>query len=99
MYLVREIMIAKPGYAGELADLMKEEMSHWPDFKGYILLDLVTNYNKIVVEFELESLASFEKMMSEVWQKKQEAKAKGPVKPSRYTELYQVGKREIYRII
>ncbi len=46
-FLVRDTLIAKPGYAGKLSRMMKEEMSKWPDFKGYVLLDMVTNYQKV----------------------------------------------------
>ena len=95
-YLVREIFIAKPGHAGELAKMMKEEMKKWPNFKGYILLDMVTNYNKIVIEYEISSLAEFEKMMDDF--KKEQGKEKSN-NPPKYTELYQTGKREIYRIL
>ncbi len=96
MYIVRETFIAKPGHAGEFAQMMKEEMGSMPNFKGYVLLDMVTDYNTIVVEYELESLADFEKMQNE--HKKDVAKAKS-TKPPKYTELYQTGKREIFRIV
>ena len=95
-YLVRETFIAKPGHAGALAKMMKEEMANWPDFKGYILLDFITDYNKIVVEYEIESLAEFETMMNE--HKKNQAEKKSDA-PPKYTELYQKGKREIYKIL
>ena len=96
MYIVRETFIAKPGHAGELARLMKKEMASWKDFKGQVLLDFITDYNKIVVEYEIKSLADFEKMMGDF--KKTQAKTKTK-KPPKYTELYQRGKREIYRIV
>ena len=64
MYIVRETFIAKPGHTGEFAQLMKSDMASWDDFKGHVLLDMVTDYNKIVVEYEIESLAAFEKMMT-----------------------------------
>lgn len=97
MYIVREIFIAKPGYAGELARLMKDEMKKWKDFKGHVLLDMVTDYNTIVIEYEIESLAQFDEMMAA--HRKQQAKVKKGSKPPKYTELYQTGKREIYRIV
>ncbi|TSC64498.1 MAG: hypothetical protein G01um1014106_92 [Parcubacteria group bacterium Gr01-1014_106] len=96
MYIVRETFIAKPGRAGELAQLMKKEMENWKEFKGHVLLDMVTDYNKIVVEYEIKSLAEFEKMMTDY--KKDQAKSKSK-KPPKYTELYQTGGREIYRIV
>jgi hypothetical protein len=100
-YLIREIFIAKPGHAGELAELTKKEMANWPDFKGHVLLDMVTDFNKIVVEWETESLVDWAKMMDEMNRKKEEAKAqaKEQAKPPKYTELYLTGKREIYRIV
>ena len=97
MYIVRETFTAKPGQAGELAQLMKKEMANWPGFKGHILLDFVTNYNQIVVEYEIESLAAFEKMMA--GHKKEQAKTKKTNRPPKYTELYQTGKREIFKIV
>ena len=96
MYIVRETFIAKPGHAGALAELMKKEMSQWPGFKGHVLLDMVTDYNKIVAEYEIESLAAFEQMMDDF--KKNQGKKKSK-KPPKYTELYQTGKREIYRVV
>ncbi|MEN9626344.1 MAG: hypothetical protein RL557_672 [archaeon] len=95
-YMVREVFIAKPGHAGELAQLMKQEMENWKDFNGQVLLDMVTDYNKIVVEYEISSLAEFEKMM--VDHKKAQAKKKSK-KPPAYTKLYERGKREIYKIV
>lgn len=98
MYIVTETYIAKPGYAGKLAAMMKEEMAKDKSFKGKVMLDLVTNYNKIVVEYELESLAEFEKGMAEYQLKKQQLKKKNS-KPPEYTQYYLTGKREIYRIL
>lgn len=97
MYIVREVFIAKPGYAGELAKLMKKEMANWKGFKGHVLVDLVTDYNKVVVEYELKSLAEFDKMMADY--EKEKVKAKKSTKKSPHIEMYQRGKREIYRVI
>ena len=96
MFIVRETFIAKPGHAGKLAKLMKKEMDGWPGFNGYVLLDFVTSYNKIVVEYKIESLAEFEKMMADF--KKTQAENKSDTPPE-YTQLYQTGKREIYKIV
>ncbi|MBI2053912.1 MAG: hypothetical protein HYT36_01070 [Candidatus Staskawiczbacteria bacterium] len=96
MLIVKETFIAKPGHAGKLAKIMKEEMDKWEGFKGHVMLDFVTSYNKIVVEYEIESLADFDKMMED-W-KKEQSKAKSD-KPPAYTELYQTGKREIFKIV
>ncbi len=95
-YLVREVFIAKPGHAGELAKMMKEEMEKMPDFNGHVLLDFVTDYNKIVVEYKIKSMEEFEKSMTE--HKKEQEKNKSD-KPPKYTELYKFGKREIFKIL
>ena len=97
MYIIRETFIAKPGYAGKLAQMMKDEMKQWPDFKGYVLLDAATDYNTIVVEYEMASLPEFDKMMGD--RDKDKAKAKKNAKPPKYTEFYLTGKREIFRVV
>ena len=96
MYIVRETFIAKPGYAGKLARMMKEEMKKMKDFKGYVLLDAITDYNKIVIEFELESLAEFEKEMQKMDKQKMENKSDTPPE---YTQYYLKGRREIFKIL
>ncbi len=96
MYVIRETFIAKPGHAGKFATMMRDEMKKWPGFKGWVLLDLATDYNTIVVEYEIASLAEFEKMMAE--HKQEQAKTKSDDPPA-YTQLYQTGKREIFKIV
>jgi hypothetical protein len=99
MLLVREVFIAKPGSAGALANMMKENMKGMPGFmNAKVMLDSVTDYNKIVIEYEVESLTAFEEMgkkEKELRAAKKPAKTKGP----KYTDLYLTGKREIFRII
>mgnify|MGYP001586519239 CR=1 FL=1 len=92
MFIVKETFIAKPGSAGKLAKLMKESMEN---VKARVMLDYVANYNTIVVEYEVKSLAEFDKMLSEYKNMKPEMKAK----MSGYTELYQTGKREIFQVV
>jgi len=97
MYIIRETFIAKPGYAGKFAMMMKKEMENWKEFKGYVLLDIATDYNTIVIEYEVENLGEFGKMMEE--HKKEQNKQKTNEKPPEYTELYLTGKREIFRMV
>ncbi len=96
MLIVRETFIAKPGYAGKLAKMMKAEMNKWQGFKGYVLLDYVTDYNTIIVQYEVESLAEFEKQMGD---HKKEMSEKKDDAPPEYTTLYQTGKREIFKVV
>ncbi len=98
MLLVREVFIAKPGHAGELSKMMKENMKGMPaSMNVKVMLDSVTDYNKIVIEYEVESLASFEENMNKEKSKQKDKKEepKGP----KYTDLYLTGKREIFRLI
>ena len=97
MLIVREVFIAKPGHAGELAKLMKDEMKGWKDFRGDVLLDLVTDYNKVVMEYQINNLKEFGDMMEDF--QKESDKAKKDKKQSKHVELYQTGRREIYRIV
>ncbi len=99
MLLIREIFIAKPGHAGELAKMMKAEMKDL-DASGKlpeVFLDHVTDYNTIVVHYYVKSLADFEKMwdIEKVKQQKAPKTDKGP----KYTDLYLTGKREILRVV
>lgn len=97
MYIVRETFIAKPGYAGKLAKMMKAEMEKWKDFKGYVMLDAVTDYNKIVIEYELESLAGFEEEIKKM--DAQKAKKDENAPPPEYTQYYLKGRREIFKVL
>ena len=97
MFIIRETFIAKPGHAGEFARMMKDEMGKWKGFKGHVMLDFVTDYNTIVAEYEIESLDEFEKMMTDY--KKEQAKTKKTNEPPAYTQLYQTGKREIFKVV
>ena len=92
MFIIRDVLVAKPGHAGELAKLMKEAMPNITGSKSKVMLDFVTDFNKIVIEHEVESLAEFEKEMEE-YKKNPDPKMK------RYTELYLTGKREIYKVV
>ncbi|KKT92494.1 MAG: hypothetical protein UW94_C0017G0011 [Parcubacteria group bacterium GW2011_GWA2_45_14] len=61
------------------------------------MLDFVTKYNQIMIEYKIASLADFEKMMMDF--KKEQTKTKKMNKPPAYTELYQTGQREIFKIV
>ena len=78
---------------------MKESMTAMPgmeDMKMIVMLDFVTDFNKIVIEHETESLAEFEKSMGEY---KKNPDPKMMQKMKGYTDLYMTGKREIFKIV
>jgi hypothetical protein len=98
MLLVREVFIAKPGHAGELSKMMKDNMKDMPaSMNAKVMLDSVTDYNKIVVEYEVESLAEFEQAMNQ--EKSKQGEKNENNSGVKYTDLYLTGKREIFRII
>jgi len=93
MLLIREVFVAKPGQASKLAKLFKET---WSSIKAKIMTDFVGNYNHVIMEYEVENMAAFEKMMSEYMTKKMPKAVKE--KMSSYTDMYLTGRREIYRV-
>jgi len=93
MYIIREVFIAKPGQAGKLAQMMKKMMDEMPGMT--VMVDMVSDFNKVVIDHKTESLADFEKMMNEYVSKPKTAESK----PAPHVEMYLTGKREIYRII
>lgn len=94
MFVVRNRFTAKPGNASKLAKLLKDVMSD--QFKGgkvRIMTDHVGAMNTVVMEQEVANLAEFEKMLQEYGEKPDvRERMKG------YTELYESGVREIYRV-
>jgi len=94
MLVVREHFIAKPGQASKLAALMKDVMKLGGNDKCRIMTDLTGEFNRVVMESDVESLSAFESRMTDFG--KNEAvkeKMKG------YTEMYVSGGREIFRVV
>ena len=94
MFVVRETFIAKPGKASQLAKLFKEVMSDMPRMKPRVSTDFIANFNTVVLETEANDLNEFEKTMQEYMSRQDlRDKMKG------YTELYQEGKREVFKVV
>lgn len=96
MIIVREVFTAKPGNASKLVKMFKESMKDWPSSgKTRFMTDLVGSYNTVIMETEYENM--------DAWQKDMEAimnmpKPQGNDPMQGYTEMYQTGRREIYKI-
>ncbi len=70
MILVRDIFQAKYGKGGELVALFKEARQKWPGGAKYgyrILTDASGPFFTVVTETEVESLAEWEKLITEVF--------------------------------
>ncbi|MFB3910137.1 MAG: hypothetical protein ACE15D_17250 [Candidatus Eisenbacteria bacterium] len=98
MILVREVFIAKPGMASKLARMFKEMIDQEGMGRGKnakVMTDMTGTFNKVVVEMEYEDLTNFDRDMKEYMS--QPPKESDPSKP-KHTDMYNEGKREIFRI-
>jgi hypothetical protein len=96
MLLVREVFVAKPGNASKLAKLFKDTMPMEDAAKMRIMTDVVGPYNTVVMEYETESLSTWEAESKE-WDKKVTPEMQQ--KMAGYTEMYMEGRREVFRIL
>ncbi len=96
MIIVRETFHAKPGMASQMVKFFQEMMGDGGSgpANSKIMTDLTGSFNKVVIETEYESMAEFEEGMEEYM--KQQGQAPKP--PSKHTEMYTKGKREIFRV-
>ena len=93
MIVVRNSFVAKPGLAGKLAAHLKDVASTFglPNYR--VLTDVTGDYNHVVMEYEVENLAEFERTFTEYMTKPDiREKMKG------YTDLWTSGSRELFRI-
>jgi hypothetical protein len=94
MLVVRNCFVAKPGNASKLAAQVKEAAASGKIARHRVLTDLTGEFNRVILEFEVENVAEFESQLkdygtNEVFR----AKMKG------YTDLYISGSREIMQIV
>jgi len=93
MIVIRNTFTTKPGQAGKLIAQMKDVAAAGSLHNVRFLTDLTGDFNQVVMEHEVESLAAFEALMQRYATDPQvREKNKG------YTELWFTGKREIFRI-
>lgn len=95
--IVREVFTAKPGEASKLAKLFKRAMVG-PGIR--VMTDLAGNYNTVVVEMEIQSLAEWEKQMEDYKAGKPDPNMDPKVAEEmvKYTEMYISGHREIFQL-
>lgn len=99
MLIIREVFTAKPGQASKLAKLFKKAFGNDP--KVRVMTDMAGEYNTVVAEMEVDSLAEFERQMEEYRSGKPDPKMDPKIaeEMSRYTEMYLTGRREIYQTV
>ena len=93
MIVVRNTFTAKPGQAGKLVAQLKDTAAAGNLRNVRFLTDLVGDFNQVVMEYEVESLADFEAVMQRY--------VKDPLvreKTKGYTDHWLTGKRELFRL-
>jgi hypothetical protein len=98
MYVVRDVFDCKPGQSKAVADKFKAALpivKPMPGFiSGRILIDAVGSFWTVVLEMEVESLAMYEKQMTEYSSnEKMREVLKG------YMDLINGGHREIFKVV
>ena len=99
MLIIREVFTAKPGQASKLAKLFKKAFGTEQNVR--VMTDLIGDYNTVVMEMQVKDLAEFERQMQEYKSGKPDPKMDPEIaeEMSKYTEMYLVGRREIYQIV
>jgi hypothetical protein len=94
MLVVRNSFIAKPGQASKLAAQLKEMAAAGKLPNHRVLTDVTGEFNRVVMEYEVESAVEFEETFRKYTSDPQiREKAKG------YTDLWITGSRELFRIV
>lgn len=94
MIVVRNCFVAKPGNASKLAAQLKEAAKAAKIGDYRVLTDLTGDFNRVILEYEVESVSGFEAMMKDY-----AANTAFRDKMKGYTDLYLTGTREILQIM
>lgn len=99
MLIIRDVFTAKPGQASKLANLWKKAMNGQKNVR--VMTDAIGDFNTVIMETEVKDLSEWEHIME---QYRAGEMSKGIDKEtsaalSKYTEMYQSGKREVYKIV
>jgi hypothetical protein len=93
MLVVRNCFVAKPGHASKLAAQLKEAAAVAKIPKHRVLTDFTGEFNRVILEFEVENIAGFEARLNGYHSNDAfREKMKG------YTEFWISGTREILQI-
>jgi hypothetical protein len=94
MIVVRNCFVAKPGNASKLAAQLKEAMAAAKIADARILTDVTGDFNRVVLEFQVQSLSDVEGRMKQYQTDENfRAKMKG------YTDLWDTGHRELLQVM
>jgi len=94
MIIVRNTFIAKPGKASTLAAQFKSAAAAAKMPNHRVLTDLTGEFNRVILEYEVESIAGFDEQMKEYGTSDTLRNAlKG------YTDLFLTGTRELLQTV
>lgn len=93
MLIVRNCFLAKPGNASKLAAQLKEAAAVAQIPNHRVLTDLTGEFNRVILEFQVENIAGFEARMKEY-----ATNAAFREKMKGCTDLWNTGSREILQI-
>jgi hypothetical protein len=94
MIVVRNCFVAKPGQASKLAAQLKEAVATAELRNHRVLTDLTGDFNRVILEYELESVGEFEARMRDyATNERFREKMKG------YTDLWMTGHRELLQTV
>lgn len=96
MIIVHETFVCKPGNASKLAKKFKEMMEMMSE-AVHVLTDITGQFNRVIIVSQYESLAAYESSF-EKYSKESELMKKMEKLMEGYTEMYQSGSREIYKV-
>ncbi len=100
MYVIRDVFRCKPGKSRQLADMFKKSIDAMKakgvDGMGNprIMVDFVTDYWRVVMESEVESLAKYEEQMVAYSSNKEMRDSMAG-----YMDLVLEGHREMYKMV
>jgi len=96
MIIVHDTFVCKPGNASKVAKLFKEAMAGDGEVL-HIMTDMTGQFNRVVMVSQYENLAAYEKSFEKYMSDSEETK-KMKEKMAGYTDMYQSGSREIFRV-
>jgi len=96
MIIVHDTVVCKPGNASKLAKLFKEVMSGNEEVT-HIMTDMTGQYNRVIMVSQYENLAAYEQSWNKYMENSEEMKKMQEAMKD-YTNMYQTGSREIYKV-
>ncbi len=96
MIITHDIFVCKPGNASKMAKLFKEVMANDPNLVN-IMTDMTGQFNRVIMVSQFESLSDYEKAFEKYMNPTPEMQ-ESMKKMENYTEMYQTGSREIFKV-